>query len=255
MAIAKLGWLALWVVGIIGGLLLIWLAVLAVSALLVKPRKEYDTCSPYYRFLLDSATGFSMKLLGICVQVEGEERLPETGRFLLVGNHRSNFDPIVTWYALENKNLAFISKPENFRIPIFGRIIRRCGFLPIDRENPRNAFSTIHKAAKLLKKDQVCIGVYPEGTRSKEGILLPFHNGVFKIAQKANVPIVVVAIQGTEQIHKNIFRRRSHVRLTIADVISPEEVSKSRTAEIGQRVENTLSNMLADKEGTNHAEL
>lgn len=252
---AKVGSLLLWLVVVLFCLFLLILLFLAICALIVDKNKEYSTDSPFYRFLLDGATSFSVRLLGIHVHTSGLELLPENERFLLVGNHRSNFDPILTWYVLKEQKLAFISKPENFRIPIFGRFIRKCCFLPIDRENPRNAVKTIHAATDLLKTDTVSIGVYPEGTRSKNGQLLPFHNGVFKIAQKAGVPIVVVAIQGTEQIHKNIFRRRTHVQFTIADVIPAEDVVKSRTAEIGQRVKKALSVMLTDKEGTYHAKL
>lgn len=226
------------------GLLLLWVIVLAVSALFVNPNREYDRNSPYYRLLLNTATAFTVHLLGIHVEISGLEKLPESGPFLLVGNHRSNFDPILTWYALKDRNLAFISKPENFRIPLFGRIIRRCCFLPIDREDPRNAIRTIHKSSKLLKKGQVNIAVYPEGTRSKDGTLLPFHNGVFKIALKADAPIVILAIQGTETIHKNWFRRHSHVRLTVVDVLPAESIRECRTAEIGDRVRDALTGAL-----------
>lgn len=252
---AKVGSFLLWLLMVLLLLCVLVILFLAVCALLVDQQKTYSTNSPFYRFLLDQATAFTVKLLGIHVQANGLERIPENGCFLLVGNHRSNFDPVLTWYVLKTQKLAFISKPENFRIPIFGRIIRKCCFLPIDRENPRNAVKTIHAAAELLKADAVSIGVYPEGTRSKSGQLLPFHNGVFKIAKAANVPIVVAAIQGTEQIHRNVFRRPSPVQLTIADVISAEEVAASRTADIGQRVKSALLNTLTDKEGTYHAEL
>lgn len=252
---ATIGTLLLCLLGIVLCLCVLTILFLSVCALLVDKNQEYRTDSPFYRFLLNSATAFSVKLLGIHVHANGLELLPKNGRFLLVGNHRSNFDPILTWYVLKEENLAFISKPENFRIPIFGRIIRKCCFLPIDRENARNAVKTIQAAAELLKADSVSIGVYPEGTRSKDKQLLPFHNGVFKIAKEANVPIVVVAIQGTEQIHKNYFRRRSLVQLTIVDVISADEVEAHRTAELGQRVKDALSNTLTDREGTSHAEL
>lgn len=63
--------------------------------------------------------------------------------------------------------------------------------LGIDRENPRNALVTVQKAADLLTSDTVNVAIYPEGTRSKNCTLLPFHNGVFKIAQKVEVPIAV----------------------------------------------------------------
>lgn len=218
----------------------LWLIVLAVSALLVSPDKEYEKNSPYYRFLLNSSTAVAVRLFGIRLHTEGLEKIPAEGRFLLVGNHRSNFDPILTWYVLKKYQLAFISKPENFRIPIFGRLIRKCCFLPIDRENPRNAISTVHKAAKLLKKDSVSVCVYPEGTRSKSGELLPFHNGVFKIAQKAQTPIVVLSVSGTEKIHKNYLRRKTDVYLRIVDVIPAQTVTESHTAALGERVRQAL---------------
>lgn len=103
---------------------------------------------------------------------------------MFVGNHRSNFDPIIEWLVLKPWDIAFISKGENFKIPFFGRIIRKCCFMPIDRENPRKALRTINKASDLLQSGEVSIGVYPEGTRSKTGELLPFHDGVFHIAKR-----------------------------------------------------------------------
>lgn len=157
-------------------------AFLGICALAVR-EGEYETHSRFYRRLLNGATAFAVWLLGIHVHCQGLEKLPQ-GRFLLVGNHRSNFDPIVTWYALKDRDLAFLSKAENFKIPIFGRIIRKCYFLPIDRQDPRKAMTAINQAAALLENDQVSIGVYPEGTRSKECVLLPFHNGVFENRQK-----------------------------------------------------------------------
>lgn len=225
----------------------LYLLLLRVSALLVDGKREYEQNSPFYRFLLYSATACCVKLLRIHMHTEGMEKLPKNGRFLLVSNHRSNFDPILTWHILKGYDLAFISKAENFRIPIFGRIIRKCCFMAIDRENPRNAIKTIEKAAQLIAKDEVSVAVYPEGTRSKECVLLPFHNGVFKIAQKASVPIVVAAIQGTEQIHKNYLRRRSDIRFEIVDILPGEYVKANRTAFISDRVHLKLSEVLPKK--------
>lgn len=244
--------IVLWILAAVAGVVVLWFLLLGIAAIFINPEKEYEKNSRFCRFLLNGSTAVAMKLLRIHVHVSGLEKLPE-GRFLLVGNHRSNFDPIVTWYVLKKQDLAFISKPENFGIPLFGRIIRKCGFLPIDREDPRKAVSTICKASKLLKKDQVSMGVYPEGTRSKDGRLLPFHNGVFKIAQKAEVPIVVLAVQGTESIHRNWYRRKSHVWLDIVKVIPVEEVRESRTQVIGQSVYEVLNNQFGKTEGADYA--
>jgi len=119
--------------------------------------------------------------------------------------------------------------------------------MAIDRESPRKAIATIGKAAKLLQKDEVSIGVYPEGTRSKTCELLPFHNGVFRIAQKADRPIVIMAISGTEQIHKNVLRRRSDIYLDIVQVIPAEDAKAMKTDDIGSVVKAVLENRLSEK--------
>ena len=221
-------------------LLLMYLLFLGVCCLLVNPEKEYDMNSPFYRFLLDSATAVAMKLLRIRVHVSGMERIPKDTKVLFVSNHRSNFDPIVTWYALKKWKIAFVSKPSNFKIPFFGRIIRKCCFMPIDRENPRKAILTINRAAKLLRKQEVSIGIYPEGTRSQNGQLLPFHNGVFKIAQKAECPIVVLCVTGTEKIAKRTPFRRTDVYLDVLEVFSGVNIKESKTELIGTAVRRLI---------------
>ena len=166
----------------------LWFALLWVSGRFIDPEKEYDSNSRYYRFLLNFSTAIAMKLCRIRITCSGIEKLPTDSRFLLVSNHRSNFDPLITWHALAPYDLAFISKADNFNIPFFGRIIRKCCFMSIDRKDSAKADITKQRAAMLLKKDEVSIAVYPEGTRSKTGETLPFHNGLFNIAKEADVP-------------------------------------------------------------------
>jgi len=230
----------LYILGIILGLFALYVLFLGACALLVDPKKEYEKSSPFYRFLLDSATAAVMKLLRIRVHVSGVEKIPKDTKVLFVSNHRSNFDPIITWYALKKWKIAFVSKPSNFKIPFFGRIIRRCCFMPIDRENPRNAIVTINKAAKLLKKQEVSVGIYPEGTRSKNGQLLPFHNGVFKIAQKAEASILILCVTGTEKISKRTPFQRTDVYLDVLEVFSAQGIKETKTEMIGMAVRRLL---------------
>lgn len=237
----------LWIVIIIFGLALLYFLIPGFFALFVNTKKEYKRESKLYRFLLNSASAIGLWFMRVRVHISGIEKLPKGEKLLFVGNHRSNFDPIVTWYALRAWNISYISKSGNFKIPIFGRIIRRCCFLSIDRRSPMQAIKTISQAAELLKEEEVSIGVYLEGTRSKNGELLPFHSGVFRIAQKGNASIAVIAIEGTERIHKNYPFHRSRVELTVVDVIPAEQVSRTRTNELCEMIKEELEDSLKEK--------
>ena len=222
-------------------LFLLLIPFLIIFTLFINPKKETEKNNKFCRWLLDGYTWFGMVLLKIKVHVKGMDKVPENTRFLLVQNHYSNYDPIVTWYIFKKYDLAFVSKPENFKVPFFGKLISRCAFMPIDRENPRNAVKTVEKAAKLLKADEVSVAIYPEGTRNKSYVgLLPFHNSVFKIAQKANVPIIVVGVSGAEKIHKNTPWKKTDVYLEVLQVLDAETVQSMRTNEIGETTSQKL---------------
>ena len=230
----------LYILGAILTLLLLYFLFLGVCCLFIDPEKEYNRNSAFYRFLLNSATAAAIKLCRIRIHISGIEKLPRDTKVLFVCNHRSNFDPIITWYALKKWKIAFVSKPENFKVPFFGQIIRKCCFMPIDRENPRKAIPTINRAAKLLKKQEVSIGIYPEGTRSKTCELLPCHNGVFKIAQKAEAPVAVLSITGTEKIRKRTPIKATDVYLDVLEVFSGTNIKETKTEMIGTAVRRLI---------------
>lgn len=230
-------YILLGILGVLTALILF----LTICMLLVSPVKYYDHDSKFYRCLIDMAAAVACWGARIRLHVTGAELVPSDRKILYVGNHVSNYDPIITWHAFPKAKLSFISKASNFKLPWFGRFIRRCCFMDIDRENPRNAITTINRAAELLKKQEVSIGVYPEGTRSKSAQLLPFHNGVFKIAQKAGVDIAVVSLTGTQNIHKNFPLRRTNVYLDVLEIIPFAEIHGVKTEVIGNRVEKLLT--------------
>ena len=230
----------IWLLIIIVASFLEYVLLLVFSAYAVDSKRIYEKHSSYYRWLLNSSTWLLVFFGRVHYHTRGLEKIPKNQRFLLVCNHRSNFDPILTWYALRDQQLAFISKPENFHIPVFGRIILRCGFLSIDRENAKNALVTVNEAARRLKSGAMSIAVYPEGTRSKTCELLPFHNGVFKIAQRADAPILVCVIHGTEQIHRRTPWRTTDVYLTFVECIDAKTAGSLRTSELGERIRRDI---------------
>lgn len=229
---------------------LFYIAFAYTNSLFISTKKEYNKNSKYFRGLLYSGSWEMIYFSGSRPHVTGKEKLPKDSRFVIVCNHRSNFDPVITWYALRKYDLAYISKPENFKVFTYGKIIRRCCFIPLIRGNPRLAIPVFDRAVNLINDNQVSIGIYPEGTRSKTCELLPFHNGVFKIAQRAQVPVVVACIQGTEKIHKNFPFKKTPVQLDILDVIPTEKVLSQRTCELGDYCRTLMENHLAGKKSS-----
>jgi 1-acyl-sn-glycerol-3-phosphate acyltransferase len=115
---------------------------------------------------------------------------------VLVSNHQSLLD-IPTLVSLI-PHIRIIAKKELFRIPLFGRAMRRAGFLEIDRSNRAHAFRTIDDAAQRIRAG-TSILVFAEGTRSRDDQILPFKKGAFVLATSAGVGVVPVAVRGTNR--------------------------------------------------------
>lgn len=228
--------IVLYILASLLGLILLFFLFLWIVSLPVDKKKFYEKDSRFYRRLLYFCTSIAVFFTRIKINVTGKEQVPKSA-YLLVSNHRSNFDPLLSWHVFEDSNLAFISKPENFDVPIFGKYVRRCCFMGIDRSSPRQSMTVINAAADLIRCGEVSVGVYPEGTRSFDGKLLHFHNGVFKVAIKAKCPIVVVGIDGTENIHKNAPFKRTEVDIKVIKVINP---AGKTTVELGDMVRECL---------------
>lgn len=190
----------------------------------------------FARFLLVEAYTIGLALMRIHCHVKGRELLPPRGTsFLLVCNHLSNFDHMLMIVSLRHYPISFISKPENFRIPIIGRYLWNSGFLAIDRASARNAVTTVNETARRIAECGMCYGVFPEGTRSRTGKLLPFHSGVFHAASRAKSPVLVLHVQGTDQVFRNMPWHPTHVELEILDCIDSDYVAGHTDAQISDR--------------------
>lgn len=229
------------VLAIIVGVFLLLCLITIAASFLAAPGRTYEKDSRFYRFLLNFWIAFAMWAGRIHIQTSGLSCVPKTGPFLLVGNHLSAFDPIIALHVLRDRKLSFISKEENFHVPFFGRIMRKCCFLPIDRQDPREAIHTVNQAADLLRRHEVSMGVYPEGTRNTTNEpLLPFHNGVIRIARKADVPILVVTAQGTHDIQHNFPFKKSRVSLHFLALIPTEKIRTTNTADLCQEIRTLM---------------
>lgn len=219
--------------------LLVYVLFLLICSLLIDASRPQTAYEPFYNAMVTWVEGLLPALTRTRIHVAGAQRLPE-GRWLLVGNHRSGFDPLVTGWILRRRRLAFILKPSIRRLPVVGPFVHRACFLAIDRENDREALKSILAAAKLLKAGVVSYGIYPEGTRNTGAEPLPFRNGAFKIAQKAGCGIAVAVVRDTELIRRHFPWRHTDVYVDFRAFLDAERVAAMSTAEIGEYVRETI---------------
>lgn len=220
----------------LGGLVAVFILVL-IMAYTVNMEGPFDKDDKFYRFVTEQIIDAVIFLMRVRVTTSGLEKTPREGRFLLVCNHRDDVDPALLLTFFKKHELAFISKRENDQKPVIGPFIRKIMGQPINRENDREALKTILRCIQLLKDDAHSVAVFPEGYVYDDLKLHRFRNGVFKIAQKANVPIVVCTLRGTPEVLKNMKKLKpSRVELRLLTVISAEEVKASSTVDLGNRI-------------------
>ena len=246
---AGLTWLWILPVSFLGSFLL--LVVLAFAFLLYLCKKvdqnvPQDGDDPLYRKVMDLYLEAIIPCVRVHIKSSGLEKLPKSGRFLLVCNHNNNSDPIILLRVFRKQQLAFISKKENKSMFVIGPMMHKIQCQLIDRENDREALKTILRCIQILKEDKASVAVFPEGgILSEDEKLHPFRPGVFKIAQKAKVPIVVCTLRNTLNVMHNVTHfKRSDVELRLVEVIPVEELAGVTTVDIANRVHKIMADDL-----------
>ncbi len=220
--------------------LFLWAACAIVDT--AKPR-EAD--SPFYRGLMHLTLQAALPIMGVKLETQGLEKAPKDGRFLLVSNHIHDFDPLMLHHCFPQSQLAFIAKRESYSMFLVGKVMHMTLCQPINRENDREALKTILKCIQILKEDKASVAVFPEGYTSMDRKLHHFRSGVFKIAQKAGVPIVVCTLQNTYKIPGNALHLRpTHVKVHLLEVIPAEELQGVTTTQIAERVHKLMADDL-----------
>jgi len=132
------------------------------------------------------------------VQVSGLERLDPNRAYVFVANHQSIYDiPIIFWSL--PYQVRIIAKASLGKFPFIGWHLRRTGHMLVDRKNPVRALHVFARASKLMKQG-LCLIVFPEGTRSRDGRVAPFKGGSFFLALRTGLPVVPLSVVGSRHV-------------------------------------------------------
>jgi len=187
---------------------------------------------------------------GTPVRAEGLERIPNRP-VVYASNHSSMFD-IWALAATLPGSVRMVAKQELAHIPLVGRAMVTAGHLTIDRAHPARALEAYRRAAEVIQGGTSAV-VFPEGTRSRTGELLPFKNAPFGLAIAAQVPVVPVYVGNTFAIMPKgrFFLRPQPIRIAVGEPISTEGMSLERRQELRERVHAAILALKArvDAEG------
>lgn len=183
---------------------------------------------------------------GSKITVLGRENIPKDRACLFTANHRSYAD-IPLGYTTVGHLTGFIAKKEIAKVPSLSWWMKNMNCLFLDREDNRQALKTILAAIDNIKEGYSMF-VMPEGTRNHTDELLTFKEGTFKIAEKANCPIVPVAISNSDAIYElhRPWIRKANVVIRYGTPIMPEDISKEERRNIGARVRDIVAGMLEE---------
>lgn len=175
------------------------------------------------------------------LEVVGEENIPTSGGCLLALNHLSRLDAPLVFAILKRKDSTGLVADKYKNYPIFNWVVETAQGIWLDRDNPD--FGALRAAVKFLRAGGV-IGIAPEGTRSNTQSLMAPKPGVAFLAVKANVPIVPIAISGTEKtMHEMVRFRRSRIRVEFGkpfELAIPSRKDKDKDAALNQAADEIM---------------
>jgi 1-acyl-sn-glycerol-3-phosphate acyltransferase len=179
------------------------------------------------------------------VEVEGGEQLVPGRTYVLASNHQSLFDtPIL--FAYLPLSFRILYKKSLNRIPFLGWHLFLSGHIGVERENPSRARDSLEHAADRIRKGTSVV-VFPEGTRSYDGVMKNFRKGSFRLTIKARTPVVPLTIADSHLVMKRgrvtVYPRT--VRLTIDRPIEIEDLDESDAAALSDRVREVVARNLA----------
>jgi 1-acyl-sn-glycerol-3-phosphate acyltransferase len=213
----------------------IWVPVIIVVAIMRPGSAYYPLARAWARFAL--------AWFGIRVQTVGLANLEPGRDYVVLANHRSHFDPLALMAALEGHETRWVAKRELERVPIFGYGLRVTGQILIDRSDHHAA---VDELKRHLGRKGASVVFFPEGRRAPGRELLRFKKGGVAFAIDAGLPIVPIAVSGSEKVlrAKSIIARPGTIRIEIGKPFVPGATGSADRDVVLARVHDTIAALL-----------
>ena len=181
-----------------------------------------------------------LKTSRIRLSVEGLENIDRDQTVIFCSNHPSAMDIPILFVSLPVQ-FRFLAKRVLFHVPFLGWHLRRSGHIPVDRGRPHEALKGFDQAAKRIKQGRPVI-VFPEGTRSRTGQMLPFKSGTFYLAILSGVPVVPITLIGSRQVLEphSLHIHAGCVRVIIHKPISTAGLTVHDAGDLSKRVREVI---------------
>ena len=183
---------------------------------------------------------------GIQYDVRGVDNLEPEKQYIFMCNHESALDILLGVACIPYK-IVFLAKKELFKIPVFGWAMHAAGMIKIDRQNPEGAKQSVDDAVNTLIHSSFSTLIYPEGTRSETGNLLPFKKGGFILAIRSHLPIVPITIIGAgDVLSKGSFTiNQGKIKIIISKPIPTRDLEVNNKEELIESCRNTIMKNLS----------
>lgn len=182
-----------------------------------------------------------LRLCGVRLRVQGLENLDQDKAYVFMSNHSSNLDAAVLVAALKRYQLRWVAKKELVRVPFFGWALKATKHVIIDRSDQRRAIESLRRAQEKISRG-ISVIFFPEGTRSRDGTLLPFKKGGFVFAIETGAPIVPVTVNGTgRMLPRGSWRPEpGEVEVIVGKPIEPSRYGPASKEKLMEEVRNAI---------------
>ena len=210
--------------------------IVAVLTIIVSP---IDRKGKITHYLSKYFGGGILLIAGVKVETIGLEKINAEDNYIFISNHLSYFDIPILMKAIPN-NVRFIYKDTLTKIPVLGWGMYLGKYIPINRDNVREAMKSLKKAAERVVSG-ISVVIFPEGTRSMDGTLGEFKRGMFIMADEAKVPLVPAAIIGSNSIMP---RGKFQIRSGKVKVVFSKPIEYRKDKNLLEEIKGKISDSL-----------